>query len=488
MRRLITFALVLVTLVVASGTLAAPARPAHAQTGVIWNVEYYNNPYLSGNPKLVRQESGREFYWGGGSPGAGVPADNFSARFATDAYFSAGVYRFYILADDGVKLWIDFPPDKRPTIDSYNAPKPGTMLTADVTLSEGSHHIQVDFRENTGDAYLNVSWERLGPSGGASGPGFSAPPVTVTWPTQWTAQYFNNTYLGGNPALSRSEAAPVQNWGYAAPGSGVLADNFSARWIVYQNFEQGTYTVRVTADDGVRVNVDGVYVINEWHLATGQTYTATFPLAAGPHSIVVEYYDAGAIAHIEFRMTREGQGGYQPVTGPSATVNAYRLNVRDAPRTGSVLRTISRNEVYPVIGRTADSSWWQINANGTIGWVSGRYVTVRGGASVSVTDGGASVPTQYPSYVYGQCPGFLPSRLAPGGYGRVTPGLSNNIRAQAGLNALWIGRIPAGAIFYVVSGPVCASNTAWYQINYSGITGWTAEGQSSTYWVEPYTF
>lgn len=478
MRRLVTIALVLVV-VAAAGSLAIPAAPVHAQSGVIWNVEYYSNAYLSGDPVLERQESGREFYWAGSSPGAGVPADYFSARFATDVYFPAGTYRFYILADDGVKLWIDFPPDKRPTLDTYNAPQPGSTLVADVTLAEGSHHIQIDYRENTGDAYLYVSWDRLGV--GTTGPNFNPPPVQVTWQAQWTAQYFNNTYLGGSPALSRSEPSPNQNWGYDAPGPGVLADNFSARWIVYQEFEQGNYTVTTSADDGVRVNVDGRYVINEWHIASGQAYSATFPLTAGPHSIVVEYYDAGAIASINFRMVRESQGQptVQPVTGAIATITAYRLNVRSAPSTGTILRTVSRGEVYPVVGRNADSSWWQINADGTIGWVSGRYVSVVGGSSVTVADG--NTPQ---TVTYGQCPGFMPSRLAPGNYGRVTPGLPNTMRTTPGYAGLWVGQIPGGGVFYVLQGPACANDTAWYQVLYNGIVGWTAEGQGTTYWLE----
>jgi hypothetical protein len=265
----------------------------------------------------------------------------------------------------------------------------------------------------------------------------------------------------------------------------VLADNFSARWTIYQQFTAGTYTIKVSADDGVRVNVDGNYVINEWHLATGRTYSATVSLANGPHSIAVEFYDSGAVATLNFRMERGGQSQptNPPVTGASATVTAYYLNVRSTPRTGSVLRTVSRNHVYPIVGRNADSSWWQINADGTVGWVSGRYVTVVGGSSVPVTDG-SNVPAPPPSYL--QCPGFLPSRLTAGGYGRVTPGLPNTLRATPGYSGARVGQIPGSGIFYVLQGPSCANETAWYQVVYNGMVGWTAEGQYPTYWLEPY--
>lgn len=482
---------ILVSLIIVLAALGAAipeATPAQAQTGVTWSVEYFNNAYLVGSPVLVRQESGMQFYWGAGSPAPEVPVDNFSARFATDAYFAAGAYRFYILADDGIKLWIDFPADKRPSLDTYNAPRPGELLTFDTTLTAGMHHIQVDYRENTGDAYVNIGWE---PLASAQGPNFPTPPTSVNWVVQWTAQYFNNPALAGSPVLSQSVPAPNFNWGTGSPGGGVPADNFSARFIVYQDFAAGTYTIRVAGDDGLRVFVDNSLVINEWHYASGLTYTATFPLNAGPHSIVVEYYEATGDAHVSLSMVKEGsQPAPAPVTGATARVVAWRLNVRSAPLTGSVLTVVSRNQVYPVLGRNADSSWWQINVNGTIGWVSGRYVSVTGAGAVPVVGDGAVIqpptPTPTPVPTYGQCPGFLPSRLAPGGFGQVTQGLSNNVRAQPGLTGLLIGRIPPGGVFQVLGGPVCASSTAWYQVRYDTLIGWTAEGMGSTYWLQPY--
>lgn len=485
MKSMMTRILILVMLLVVAGPLSPDSAPVHAQSGVTWSVEYYNNIYLSGSPVLTQSQTGLEFYWGGGSPSQSVPADYFSARFATDTYFAAGSYRFYILADDAIRLWVDYPPNQQPHLDTMNAPKPGQLLTYDTTLDAGSHHIQVDFRENTGDAYLFIGWENL--NDGAQGPSFNAPPTAVTWATQWTAQYFNNTWLGYDPVYTTSMVQPQADWGGGSPGSGVLADNFSARWSIYQDFAGGTYTASVNADDGVRVTVDSTRVIDEWHGATTETYEATFPLSAGPHSIVIEYYEATGAAHLTFRMVK--QSGSQPpsTTGATARVTAWRLNVRNAPVSGDVIAKVSLNEVYPVVGRNSDSSWWQINVNGTVGWVSGRYVVISGG-NVPVTDGTASQqPTPYPPYVYGQCPGFLPSRLAPGSTGRVTPGLAQNVRAGAGYNNAIVGQIPAGGIFYVMSGPVCASNTAWYQVIYQNVQGWTAEGQSSTYWLEPYT-
>ena len=83
------------------------------------------------------------------------------------------------------------------------------------------------------------------------------------------------------------------------------------------------------------------------------------------------------------------------------------------------------------------------------------------------------------------CPGFLPSRLVVGQTGRVTPGDPNNLRASASLQAQLVGQIPGSGAFTVISGPVCGENMAWWEVDYNGLRGWTAEGRGNAYWTEP---
>jgi len=376
-KKVVTALLIVVTLLAAllPHSLGSTASPVHAQTGVTWNAAYYNNPYLLDEPVLTRQEPAIAFNWGGGSPAAGVNADNFSASFWANVRFEPGTYRFYVLADDGVQLFAgERATWGEPVIDTYNRPRPGQTLTADVEFRDGGvMRVAVNYREETGEAYLYVSWEKIS-AGGTTGPNFPAP---VTTTGSWWAEYFSNSVLAGAPIVTRTESSPSQNWGNGSPADGVPADNFSARFSTVRYFDAGTYLVSVRADDGVRVNVNGQWIINEWHGATGQTTTGSFSVNSGQYGIVIEYYEATGLAYLEFSITRTNSP--ITVTGATATINAYILNVRNAPDpvNGTVIARVRRGETYQVVGRNSDSSWWQIALSGTTGWVSGRYLTVQ---------------------------------------------------------------------------------------------------------------
>jgi hypothetical protein len=83
------------------------------------------------------------------------------------------------------------------------------------------------------------------------------------------------------------------------------------------------------------------------------------------------------------------------------------------------------------------------------------------------------------------CPDTLPSRLLIGGIGRVTPGAPNRLRDQPNTQGGIIGMIPGGAPFVVLSGPVCDGQIVWWEVNYNGQVGYTAEIANNAYLVEP---
>ncbi|MDP9339233.1 MAG: glycoside hydrolase family 3 C-terminal domain-containing protein [Acidobacteriota bacterium] len=111
--------------------------------------EYFNNDNLQGAPALVRTEERIDFHWGNGSYKDGEPVDHFSARWS--GYFvppNEDDYKFYVSADDGVRLYID----DRLVIDDWK--KHGeTLNTYAMHLQAGKpHEIRLEYFEDTGTA------------------------------------------------------------------------------------------------------------------------------------------------------------------------------------------------------------------------------------------------------------------------------------------------------------------------------------------------
>jgi hypothetical protein len=123
-----------------------------------WLGQYFNNILLAGDPALVRNDDNVDFNWGSGSPASGtVAGDRFSARWTRTLYFTAGDYRFWAEADDGVRLWLD----DRPVIDEWHTAS-GVRYTGDVNqMGEGQHAIRVEYYEDTGAAQVRVGWQQV---------------------------------------------------------------------------------------------------------------------------------------------------------------------------------------------------------------------------------------------------------------------------------------------------------------------------------------
>ena len=241
-----------------------------------WYTEYFANDNLSGGPALTRYESGLHFEWGAGSPGTGVPADNFSARFTRDKWFEGGTYRFSYRSDDGIRLWVG----DTLVIDDWRD-RSDTWSIVDRYIAQGTYRVRVEYYERGGNAALQVGWAKT--SGGAA----------------WRGDYYNNRTLSGSPVLTRYDAAIDFDWGRGSPDAAVPADNFSVRWTRTLGFEAGTYRFYTSSDDGVRVYVDGQLVIDAWYdQKQPNRRSSDIALSARQYTVVVEYYEPGDLANI----------------------------------------------------------------------------------------------------------------------------------------------------------------------------------------------
>jgi Tol biopolymer transport system component len=89
----------------------------------------------------------------------------------------------------------------------------------------------------------------------------------------------------------------------------------------------------------------------------------------------------------------------------------------------------------------------------------------------------------------GTCGSAPPPRLTVGQSARVvvSNGIGNNLRTTPNSGATVLGVLADGEIFTVLSGPQCSENYWWWQVRrWDGQTGWTAEGTTGAYWIEPW--
>jgi hypothetical protein len=86
------------------------------------------------------------------------------------------------------------------------------------------------------------------------------------------------------------------------------------------------------------------------------------------------------------------------------------------------------------------------------------------------------------------CEGAPPTRLILNARGRVLPDDPRpvNLRSDPGTDSRTVASIPILDTFYVLEGPVCEGEYAWFKIQYRNREGWIAEGDLTSYYVEPY--
>ena len=267
------FGLAFICLLAAPAYAQEPWPPQPQHTDPYWQVSYWNNMTLSGNPSITGTDANLDHNWGSGSPHANVPADRFSARWKRYIDVSAGTYRFTATSDDGMRVYVD----DRLIIDQWHD-HPARTYTADVVLTAGHHLVTVEYYENTGYAVAKVTW--------------APAPTTIH---NWRGEYFGNRSLSGSPTLTRDDANIDFNWAYGSPASTVPSDGFSARWTRTVHFEPGSYRFTTTTDDGARLWVNDHLLIDKWRDQPYTSYSGTI-YVAGDASIKMEYYENGGAA------------------------------------------------------------------------------------------------------------------------------------------------------------------------------------------------
>ena len=262
-----------------------PTRTATSPVITAWRGEYWANRDLSGDPFFVRNDEEVDFTWSRpptAPDGRSLPAANWSARWTRQLGFSAGWYTFRARADDGVRVRVD----GNLIIDEWHASGGTDLYEQIVRLGGGTHTVQVDYYQVSGGAAVAVWWEPSSFGG-------------------WRSEYWANRDLSGAPDLVRDQDRVYDDWGTTgSPDPLIPPTNWSARYTRRLNFDEGLYRFTVTVDDGARLWIDGVQVLDAWRDQIVTTYQVDRPLGGGEHDLRLEYYNRGGRALLQFGWSR----------------------------------------------------------------------------------------------------------------------------------------------------------------------------------------
>jgi LysM repeat protein len=169
--RILALSFTVVTVVAALALIWSTPVAASAQypTGGYWYAEFFDARWPSARPIHTRYDANINFDWGTGSPDPAVPADNFSARWTRTVDLVGGNYRFWVIHDDGVLLWVD---EQLVINQWYDQPAfivdtGGVVhLTAhygEIALTPGPHKIKLEYYEHGKNATVKMGWETMMP-------------------------------------------------------------------------------------------------------------------------------------------------------------------------------------------------------------------------------------------------------------------------------------------------------------------------------------
>lgn len=356
----------------------APTSPVSIPQDNGFKAQYFNNLTLTGNPVLERLEAQVNNNWGTGSPDLTVNNDSFSARWQGNFTLTQGNYRFTVRGDDGVRLIVN----GQTVINKWIDQGP-TTYTADVALQAGSYPITFEYYEKGGGALAELSWVKL-----VQTPSPTPTQEPVVPGGMYQAEYFNNIQLSGTPVLTRTESGVDYSWGMGSPHETVNNDNFSARWTVVEQFAAGTHRFTVTADDGVRLKVNGQTVIDKWIDQGPTTYSVDLVMSAGQYTFVMEYYERswGATARL---VSQQLSTDTTPViSNASFNINYFNnLTLAGTPVHSEVTSNIDYDWGYGSQHASINSDNFSARATKSSDYMSGTYrfsVTADDGVRLNV--------------------------------------------------------------------------------------------------------
>lgn len=295
--------------------------------------------------------SGNTAFWQGGA------TDNFAARYTGALQVeTAGRYTLYLTSDDGSALYID----GVRVIDNDGA-HAATLRTVTFDLAAGSHKLELQYFERTGQQTLKLEWQ--GPDSGGvrqaiNGPALvhnaavvapepepEAPHENAGFVAGLVAEYF--LIAPGTTKLSQIDfkAPPTatavvgsidMGKNYTPFWQGGANDNFAAHYTGALQVENaGRYTLYLTSDDGSALYLDGARVIDNDGAHATTLRTVTVDLAAGAHALEIQYFERTGQQILKLEWQGPDSGGVRQTVNGNALVHAAPEPLNTPPVAGN---------------------------------------------------------------------------------------------------------------------------------------------------------
>ncbi|MBN1876673.1 MAG: LysM peptidoglycan-binding domain-containing protein [Anaerolineae bacterium] len=173
----------------------------------------------------------------------------------------------------------------------------------------------------------------------------------------WRGEYYAGTEPTGEPVFIREDRAVNFHWGLSSPDTRLNTDNFSVRWTRTINFQGGLYRFTALADDGVRIRVAGMLILDVWQVGAEVLHEVDVILPPGQHPVMIDYFEGTGNAVMEFSFKRLGDTPPQfvstltPVGTP--TPSAYQTGIPSHAWLGEYFGNVNLSGA-PVITRMDD--------------------------------------------------------------------------------------------------------------------------------------
>lgn len=303
--------------------------------------------------------------------------------------------------------------------------------------------------------------------------GFAPPSIVrADAGTDWIGQFYNSADLSG-PVIGTGlyptglnfnwgNAGPTDGLGVAIPG--VSADNFSGRFTTTASIAAGLYEFVITADDGARLFIDGVNVLDFFGSTSLNTQSAILQIGGGVYTLIVEYRDVSGPAVLQVNWFPSSGTPFPTASPPPVAVGSVErvrgLAVRTGPYLGASMVAVARpGNSYPILARNTSEglfTWYLIRVReDLVGWSSGRYLAVTGDPN--------QVPLQ--NTIFDDAP---PPDIGIRGVTRSVM----NLRVRPSVRTARLDQIPWGDEVVIHARTVQGGLDFWYLVSWNGKVGW----------------